>query len=113
MAMRWTIKAHDAQLVQSIEQHSGVSPVIAQILALRGITGPDDVAAFLDLKMTGLRPPQELPGVTDAVEIIYSAIKAGKKIFIYGDYDAVDGHSLSLHQAVERRCFLFRPQPPE
>ena len=88
MAMRWTIKAHDAQLVQSIEQHSGVSPVIAQILALRGITRPDEVASFLDLKMTGLRPPQELPGVTDAVNVIYSAIKSEKKIFIYGDYDA-------------------------
>jgi single-stranded-DNA-specific exonuclease len=88
MAMRWTIKAHDAQLVQSIEQHSGVSPVIAQILALRGITRPDEVASFLDLKMTGLRPPQDLPGVTDAVGIIYSAIQSEKKIFIYGDYDA-------------------------
>ena len=88
MAMRWTIKAHDAQLVESIEQTSAVSPVIAQILALRGITRPDEVTSFLDMKMTGLRPPQDLPGVPAAVEIILNAIRSNQKIFIYGDYDA-------------------------
>lgn len=88
MSLRWTLRAHDSQLVTSIEQTSGVSPVIAQILALRGITQPADVARFLDLKMTGLRPPDALPGVSKAVEVIHSAVASGQKIFIYGDYDA-------------------------
>ena len=88
MSLKWNLRHHDAQLIQAIERNSGVSPVVAQLLALRGITRPDAVQTFLDLKMTGLRSPSELPGVNAAVEIIMSAIQSGQKIFIYGDYDA-------------------------
>lgn len=88
MGSRWRIRAHDADLVQSIERAAGVSPVLAQILALRGITRAADVASFLDLKMTGLRPPEQLPGIPPATEIIYQAVTAGDRIVVYGDYDA-------------------------
>ncbi|MEM9943444.1 MAG: single-stranded-DNA-specific exonuclease RecJ [Planctomycetota bacterium] len=88
MSLRWTLRAHDAHLVERIEKNSSVSPVVAQILALRGISHPDQVASFLDLKMTGLRQPEELPGVKEAVEKIYQAVVQKRKIFIYGDYDA-------------------------
>ena len=88
MSLRWNLRAHDARLIQEIERHSNVSPVVAQLLSLRGITRPADVSTFLETKMTGLRPPQELPGVDEAVEIIFAAIEAKQKIFVYGDYDA-------------------------
>lgn len=88
MSLRWNLRAHDARLIQEIERHSNVSPVVAQLLSLRGITRPADVSRFLETKMTGLRPPQDLPGVTAAVEIIFAAIEAKQKIFVYGDYDA-------------------------
>ena len=100
MALRWTLRAHDAQLVESIERTSNVSPVVAQILALRGISHPDQITSFFDLKMTGLRPPNELPGVVQAVEKIYAAITDKHKIFIYGDYDA-DGMTST---AILYRC---------
>ena len=100
MGLRWTLRAHDADLVQSIERHSNVSPVVAQILALRGITRQDDVASFLDLKMTGLRLPEELPGVVQAGAVIYAAITDKRKIYIYGDYDA-DGMTST---AILYRC---------
>jgi single-stranded-DNA-specific exonuclease len=88
MSLRWNLRAHDARLIQEIERHSNVSPVVAQLLSLRGITRPHDVNLFLETKMTGLRPPQELPGVSAAVDIIFAAIEAKQKIFVYGDYDA-------------------------
>lgn len=100
MALRWTLRAHDAQLVETIEHTSHVSPVVAQILALRGITNPDQVNSFLDLKMTGLRPPEQLPGMLQAVETIYAAIIEKKNILIYGDYDA-DGMTST---AILYRC---------
>ncbi len=87
MGLRWTMRPHDVQLVEAIERHSKVSPVIAQVLALRGISQPEQVASFLEMKMTGLRPPEELPGIPSAVEVIYSAIAENQKIFVYGDYD--------------------------
>ena len=88
MAMQWSIRTHDSQIIQAIERTANVSPVVAQILALRGLTNNDQITSFLDLKMTGLRPPQALPGVSQAVDVIDRAIKNQKKIFIYGDYDA-------------------------
>ncbi len=100
MALRWTLRAHDTQLVQSIERSSNVSPVVAQILALRGISQPQQIESFFNLKMTGLRAPQELPGVNEAVEKIYTAVSDKKKIFIYGDYDA-DGMTST---AILYRC---------
>ena len=97
---KWTLRAHDAALVEQIERSAGVSPVVAQILALRGITHPGDVNSFLDLRMTGLRPPAELPGLEQASEVIFDAVRAGKKILIYGDYDA-DGMTAT---AIMCRC---------
>ena len=103
MGLRWTMRHHDKDLVQSIERNSDVSPVVAQILALRNISRPDEVALFLEMKMTGLRPPHELPGVTQAVEVIYAAITEKKKIFIYGDYDC-DGMTST---AILYRCLTL------
>ena len=87
MAIKWKVRAHDTDLVRSIEQGSKVTAVIAQILALRGITHPEQVSSFLDLKMTGFADPFELPGVEKATDTILSAIEQGQKIVIYGDYD--------------------------
>lgn len=100
MSMKWNLRLHDAHTVESIERHSHVSPIVAQLLAVRGITTQTEVESFFNLKMTGLRPPNELPGVIAAVETIYAAVLAGKKIFIYGDYDA-DGMTST---AIMYRC---------
>ena len=100
MSLKWNLRAHDAHLVQSIERSCNVSPVIAQLLALRGITETDHVNRFLDLKMTGLRKPTELPGVTDAVDVIFESIEAKERIWVYGDYDA-DGMTST---AILYRC---------
>ena len=88
MPLRWTVQHHDMAAIESLQTTCGVSPVVAQILAVRGITHPEQVRQFLDLKMTGLRPPNELPGVVSAVELIHDAIGNQRKITIYGDYDA-------------------------
>ena len=88
MSLRWTVRTYDAGLIESLQQTCGVSPVVAQILAARGITHPDQIRRFLDLKMTGLRSPWELPGMEQAVDVIMAAVDANRKIAIYGDYDA-------------------------
>ena len=100
MPLRWSVQHHDAELIQSIEQTCRVSPVVAQILAVRGLTHPNDVSSFLDLKMTGLHPPTDLPGAAQAAEQIYEAIQAKRKIIIYGDYDC-DGMTST---AILYRC---------
>ena len=70
------------------------------MLLSRGITDPQLARQFVDPKLTGLRDPAELPGATQAAEIIHAAIQAKQRITIYGDYDA-DGMTAT---AILYRC---------
>ena len=100
MRRRWKIKAHDSELIRTIESEAKVSPMIAQILALRGITHPQEIKRFMETPFQELRPGSELPGATEAAEQIYQSIQADEKIVIYGDYDA-DGMTAT---AILIRC---------
>ena len=88
MGKRWRIQAHDADRILALERGAGISPIVAQLLVSRGITDLKQVQSFLDPKLTGLRDPEDLPGVTDAANLIHAAISAKRKIVVYGDYDA-------------------------
>jgi single-stranded-DNA-specific exonuclease len=85
---RWRIMPHDRGLIGRLESLAGVSPVVAQLLAARGVHEPDEVKRFLDCKLSSLREPDELPGVTAASTLIVSALRDRRKIVVYGDYDA-------------------------
>jgi len=71
-------------------QRMGISPLVTQLLHSRGISDAEDVRTFLHPELKGLYGPEELPGATQAAEIIARKIKDRKRIVIYGDYD-VDG----------------------
>ncbi|EAQ78089.1 single-stranded-DNA-specific exonuclease RecJ [Blastopirellula marina] len=100
MEKRWRIFPHDAARIRQLEQSAGVPPVVAQLLISRGICDPNAIRGFLEAKFSDLRDPDLLPGVTAAVERIDAAIKAKRRITIYGDYDA-DGITGS---AILYRC---------
>ncbi|MFM9117039.1 MAG: single-stranded-DNA-specific exonuclease RecJ [Planctomycetota bacterium] len=85
---RWRVRPHDAARVSQLERLARVSPVVAQLLLARGVERPDDVAHFLDVKLTGLRDPEHLPGVTAAADRIMEMVRARQRIVVYGDYDA-------------------------
>jgi single-stranded-DNA-specific exonuclease len=88
MPKRWRIRPHDSGQIARLEREAGVSAVVAQLLVSRGICDAATVKSFLDPKLNGLRDPEELPGLKEAVERIHAAIAAEKPIVIYGDYDA-------------------------
>ncbi len=90
MEKLWHIYPHDAAEIDSLARRAGVSPLVAQLLILRGVTRHDSVARFLDPKLTFLNEPERLPGCIQAVEILHKAIQCGRRIVVYGDYD-VDG----------------------
>lgn len=87
MQRQWRIVPHDAPRVEQLMQSSGLPAVVAQLMVSRGVYAADDAAKFLDSKLTGLRDPQELPGVPLATEILVAAINDKTPIVIYGDYD--------------------------
>jgi single-stranded-DNA-specific exonuclease len=88
MGKRWRIHPHDPELVTFLERRARVSPVVAQLLICRGVRDPEQARLFLDAKLTGLRDPELLPGVSAAAERLHAAVQAKRRIVIYGDYDA-------------------------
>ncbi|MGL6193196.1 MAG: single-stranded-DNA-specific exonuclease RecJ, partial [Thermoguttaceae bacterium] len=102
MSKRWKVRSSDSQQVSFLESTANVPALIAHLLVCRGIVEPNEVRGFLEPKLLQLRPPQELPGCLDAARIILDAIRANKKITVYGDYD-VDGMTGTaiLRQAIK------------
>ena len=92
MAKLWRIQPHDPSRIVALERSAAVPAVVAQLLLCRGISDPAMARDFLDAKLTSLREPEDLPGVTDAADRIMAAIAGSRRIVIYGDYD-VDGMS--------------------
>ncbi len=90
MPKRWRIHSHDGDHIARLQQSAGVSAVVAQLLICRGICDPNAARGFLDPKLTDLRDPSLLPDCCAAAEHLHEAIRAGRRITIYGDYD-VDG----------------------
>jgi len=90
MNARWQVKPHDSARIARLAHDAGLPPLIAQMLLNRGIEVAEVASAFLEAKLTGLHDPETLPGAVEAAERIVAAVRAQKKIIIYGDYD-VDG----------------------
>ncbi len=88
MEKRWRFPQHDSGGVVDLERQAGISPVVAQLLLARGVSDPAQIQTFLNPKLTGLRDPEQLPGVRSAADRVHAAIQAQRRIVIYGDYDA-------------------------
>ncbi len=87
--MRWSFSNPDAAQVEALCAEAKVSPIVARLLALRGIT-PANAANFLSPSLDHLHSPYLMRGMTAAVERLSAAIANKEGILIYGDYD-VDG----------------------
>lgn len=48
----------------------------------------EDIKNFLEPSLKNLTPPEGLPGIPEATQIIWNAIHEKKKIFVFGDFDA-------------------------
>lgn len=88
--MRWLLRKADPNDVATLSRALRVSPLIARLLALRGITRPEDASRFLNPALDQLHSPYLMNGMREAVGRIQRAIAAKEKTFVYGDYD-VDG----------------------
>jgi single-stranded-DNA-specific exonuclease len=90
MPRNWTFALHDSAVVGRLSRELNCSPLLAQVLAARGLLTRSDATAFLTTKLVDLHDPNLLPGCSEAADRIVAALKAGRRITIYGDYD-VDG----------------------
>ena len=95
----WRLLPHDPAAVERLAAALRVAPVVAQLLLNRGLSEPAPALRFLQAPLTGLHPPDLLPGATAAAARLLAAVRAGRRICVYGDYDVdgVTGAAILLH----------------
>jgi single-stranded-DNA-specific exonuclease len=86
----WRLLPHDRAAVERLSSALGLGPIVAQLLLNRGLGEAASARRFLDPSLSGLHPPDLLPGVAEAADRILAAIQSGHRLCVYGDYD-VDG----------------------
>lgn len=86
----WKIVPFDYTQVHCIAESTGLSPLIAHLLLLRGIQRPEEMIAFLRPSLSQLGEPFELANMDRAVSRIHTARDKGEPVLVFGDYD-VDG----------------------
>ena len=82
----WKERAVDLSVRQAFEG-KGISPILARLLAARGLA-PDVLDAFFDPALARLVRAAELPGVSAATDVILPFVADRRKIVVFGDYDA-------------------------
>lgn len=84
----WRLLRHDRDAIEALARALRVSPSVAQVLLNRGITEPAAASQFLDAPLAGLLKPEILPGAREAAQRLHEAFLQGRRICVYGDYDA-------------------------
>lgn len=88
--LNWRPRLEDARAALTLAQRFELPEVVARAMAGRGI-GADTAEEFLNPRLaTQLPDPGHLLDMEAAAERIVSALVAGEKIAVFGDYD-VDG----------------------
>jgi single-stranded-DNA-specific exonuclease len=98
--MQWIQKQTDRALVDlltgclrtepAFRGVAGGARVLAPLLVRRGIADSESAQHFLSPGLTHLHSPQQMSGLSAAVDRLDAAIERKEPILIYGDYD-VDG----------------------
>jgi len=84
----WRVLHADPALKYIFQHELGVSSILAELLAGRGIATVDEARMFLDGTLDMMHDPFLMKDMVKAVERIKSALINGEKILVYGDYDA-------------------------
>ena len=98
----WDHLVCDETVVDTLTAALGISPVVARVLALRGIGTPEEATRFLHPSLEHLYDPFTLTDVPAAADRILGAIARKERIAVHGDYD-VDGvtSTVMLRRAIE------------
>jgi single-stranded-DNA-specific exonuclease len=89
-----------------------IPPFLAALLVQRGYGDVALAQEFLQPKMRSLQPPELLPEMALAAGRVWDAVRAGRRIVLYGDYDVDGVTSLALLSRVLKvfgadvECFL-------
>src|SRR5262245_10580157 len=85
--MDWSVKPCSPEAASALAKTLGLSETTARVLVRRGYEDPAEARAFLEGALPG-HDPFLLGDMATAVDAIKSAIAAGRRICVHGDYDA-------------------------
>lgn len=93
MKRRWRLARPDPDAIRHLASDLDISPLLATLLANRGIVSAQAASSFLGARLSDhLRSPMLFREMPAASERVLQALRRGERIGIYGDYD-VDGIS--------------------
>ena len=87
---RWLLRGFDEEAARRLARSLGVPPLVAGLLAARGVRTEEEARAVLRPGIGQLHDPSLMLGMERAAGRVLRAVDAGERILIYGDYD-VDG----------------------
>ena len=88
---KWEEARADASAVAALSGALGLPEPVARLLVARGVATPEAARAFLNPELKEhLGAPCDFPGVREAAERLWAAVRAGREIVVFGDFD-VDG----------------------
>src|SRR3972149_4491173 len=85
---RWFHSSEDRTTQELLARELGVSLIISQILVSRNICTTAEAKKYLKPSLADLHNPFMMKDMHEGVRRLITAIYAGEKIAIYGDYDA-------------------------
>ena len=93
MPAKFNIRSADPAVVAALQQELGIPRFIAATMVARGIRTPEEARVFLSPSLErDWRDPYIIPGLAEAVDALEAAVRAGKHILVFGDFD-LDGIS--------------------
>ena len=102
----WIIRETDPErgrkYARKLARELGCSPLLARVLAARGIDSAEKAGRYLNPQDSDILPPESIPGLVQARDRLVRAVKERQSVLVHGDYD-VDGiaGAVILHQALK------------
>ncbi len=82
------VEPYEPDVVALLEEGLNLPNLIARLLAIRGLATVEEAERFLYPRLEHLSDPFLLPDIGPAIETMQDAIVSGRKIGVFGDYDA-------------------------
>ncbi|MBI5479367.1 MAG: single-stranded-DNA-specific exonuclease RecJ [Deltaproteobacteria bacterium] len=89
---------------EALARELRVSPTLAALLAGRGFAEPAAARRFLGPRLSDLTPPDTMAGLRAAVDLLAAALRDGRRVGVFGDYDVDGVSSATLIGSFLRDC---------
>tara|TARA_B110000027_G_scaffold31793_1_gene35224 strand:+ start:5416 stop:7110 length:1695 start_codon:yes stop_codon:yes gene_type:complete len=113
--MKWNaLPLASKNLVENLSEVLEVSPVIAQLLAQRGVNSFDEAKTFFRPDWAQLHDPFLMQDMAVAVNRIITAMEKNENVMVYGDYDVDGTTSVALvYSYLKNKIENLKPYIPD